>query len=64
MNSMKAGATGCSSRAKPQDKNKSSHVDPSKWKPLLLILPLRLGLTDINAVYIESLKVSINIYRG
>ncbi|VDI66024.1 cysteine protease ATG4 [Mytilus galloprovincialis] len=56
MNSMKAGATGCSSRAKPQDKNKSSHVDPSKWKPLLLILPLRLGLTDINAVYIESLK--------
>ena len=55
MNNMKSGATGCNSCS--QEKNKSSHVDPTKWKPLLLIIPLRLGLTDINAVYIDSLKV-------
>lgn len=54
MNTMKSGATGCNSCA--HDKNKSSHLDPTKWKPLLLIIPLRLGLTDINSVYIESLK--------
>lgn len=35
----------------------SSDVDPSIWKPLLLIIPLRLGLTDFNVVYAESLKV-------
>ena len=27
------------------------------WKPLLLIIPLRLGLTEINPVYTTSLKV-------
>ena len=27
------------------------------WKPLLLIIPLRLGLTDINPIYFEALKV-------
>ncbi|KAH9492335.1 Cysteine protease atg4b [Bulinus truncatus] len=26
------------------------------WKPLLLIIPLRLGLTDINPIYFDSLK--------
>lgn len=26
------------------------------WKPILLFIPLRLGLTDINPIYIESLK--------
>lgn len=57
MNSMKSGATGCTSRAaKSHDKNKPSQIDITKWKPLLLILPLRLGLTDINAVYVDSLK--------
>lgn len=29
-----------------------------RWRPLLLIVPLRLGLTDINSVYIDSLMVS------
>ncbi|CAL1541661.1 unnamed protein product [Lymnaea stagnalis] len=28
----------------------------TQWKPLLLIIPLRLGLTDINPIYFESLK--------
>ena len=32
-------------------------IDPNKWKPLLLIIPLRLGLTETNVVYVESLKV-------
>lgn len=30
---------------------------PSQWKPLLLLIPLRLGLSDINPVYINGLKV-------
>lgn len=31
------------------------------WKPLLLIVPLRLGLTEVNPIYIESLKKSFEI---
>lgn len=31
----------------------------SSWSPLLLIIPLRLGLTDINSLYFNSLKVSV-----
>lgn len=34
---------------------------PSKsWKPLLLFIPLRLGISDINPVYFTDLKVWIN----
>lgn len=29
------------------------------WKPLLLIVPLRLGINQINPVYIEAFKVSL-----
>lgn len=29
---------------------------PGGWKPLLLVVPLRLGLSEINPVYIRSLK--------
>ncbi|KAM9085356.1 cysteine protease ATG4B isoform 2-T2 [Megaptera novaeangliae] len=29
---------------------------PSPWRPLVLLIPLRLGLTDINAAYAETLK--------
>lgn len=28
------------------------------WKPLVLLIPLRLGLSDINEAYIETLKVT------
>lgn len=28
------------------------------WKPLVLLIPLRLGLSDINEAYIETLKVN------
>lgn len=27
------------------------------WRPLVLLIPLRLGLSDINDAYIETLKV-------
>ncbi|XP_011306547.1 cysteine protease ATG4B [Fopius arisanus] len=33
----------------------------SQWKPLLLLIPLRLGLSDINPVYINGLKTSFKI---
>ncbi|GAB1285282.1 Cysteine protease ATG4B [Apodemus speciosus] len=29
---------------------------PSAWRPLVLLIPLRLGLTDINEAYVETLK--------
>lgn len=28
------------------------------WKPLLLIVPLRLGINQINPVYVDAFKVS------
>ncbi|XP_068140140.1 cysteine protease ATG4B [Drosophila tropicalis] len=30
--------------------------DGESWKPLLLIIPLRLGITDINPIYVPALK--------
>lgn len=35
-----------------------SEEETALWKPLVLLIPLRLGLTDINEAYIETLKVS------
>jgi len=37
---------------------------PSQWKPLLLLIPLRLGLSEINPVYISGLKVKIIGYKN
>lgn len=31
------------------------------WKPLLLIIPLRLGLSEVNPIYINALKKSFEI---
>lgn len=31
------------------------------WKPLLLIIPLRLGLSEVNKIYINGLKKSFEI---
>ena len=31
----------------------------SAWKPLVLIIPLRLGLTEINPIYFDSLRVGL-----
>jgi hypothetical protein len=38
-------------------------ASPGCWKPLLLVLPLRLGLSDINPVYVEGLKVPIFVKK-
>lgn len=32
------------------------------WRPLVLLIPLRLGLSDINEAYIDPLKV-INTHK-
>ena len=29
----------------------------NKWRPILLFIPLRLGLTEINADYVDAIKV-------
>lgn len=29
---------------------------PKRWKPLILVVPLRLGLSEINPVYVRGLK--------
>lgn len=34
----------------------SSHAD---WRPLLLVIPMRLGLTDVNPIYFDAVKVRI-----
>ncbi|KAL3848532.1 hypothetical protein ACJMK2_019383 [Sinanodonta woodiana] len=39
-------------------------VDITKWKPLLLVIPLRLGLTETNAVYVESLKCCLSFRQS
>lgn len=44
---------------KPQTKNDSSQTE--EWKPLLLIIPLRLGLNEINPIYINGLKVQFSL---
>ncbi|VVC90348.1 unnamed protein product [Leptidea sinapis] len=36
----------------------SSNVTGSDWMPLLLIVPLRLGLSEINPVYVNGLKLN------
>ncbi|KAK3596622.1 hypothetical protein CHS0354_039799 [Potamilus streckersoni] len=39
-------------------------VDSTKWKPLLLVIPLRLGLTETNAVYVDSLKCCLRFRQS
>ena len=41
------------------DAKEAAAADPDKrqWRPLLLVVPLRLGLTDINPIYFADLKV-------
>lgn len=34
----------------------SSDITATKWNPLLLIVPLRLGLSEINSIYADGLK--------
>ncbi|KAF4523099.1 hypothetical protein B566_EDAN003113 [Ephemera danica] len=37
---------------------------PKYWKPLLLVLPLRLGLSEINPVYVEGLKMCFSFKQS
>lgn len=37
---------------------KKSHDTQNSWKPVVIIIPLRLGLNDVNSEYIEQLKVN------
>ena len=37
--------------------NGHSDTDAADWKPLLLVVPLRLGISDVNPVYYDQLKV-------
>ena len=36
---------------------KSNETPPNTWRPLVIIIPLRLGLSDVNTEYIDQLKV-------
>lgn len=51
----------CRLRRDSGDNGNSSRCDSEKlqleWKPLLLMVPLRLGLSDINPIYINGLKI-------
>lgn len=41
----------------PTQTEVTNRQSPSLWRPLVLLIPLRLGLTDINEAYVETLKV-------
>jgi cysteine protease ATG4 len=41
----------------------SPRKDP-KWKPLILVIPLRLGLSDLNASYVAGIKVAFESKQG
>ena len=38
-------------------KEAAASAERKEWRPLLLVVPLRLGLTDINPIYFPDLKV-------
>uniref|UniRef100_A0AAY4E2R2 Cysteine protease n=1 Tax=Denticeps clupeoides TaxID=299321 RepID=A0AAY4E2R2_9TELE len=53
----------CSEAAAPREMNgclegacAMAEEETALWRPLVLLIPLRLGLTDINEAYIETLK--------
>lgn len=45
----------CSNDTKDHTTNASTGID-NVWRPLLLIIPLRLGLTEVNSMYYESVR--------
>lgn len=49
----------CNQEGNPDSKSNEDQMYENKtkvWKPLLLIIPLRLGLNEINPIYIQGLK--------
>uniref|UniRef100_A0A8C4MUS8 Cysteine protease n=1 Tax=Equus asinus asinus TaxID=83772 RepID=A0A8C4MUS8_EQUAS len=45
------------------NRSKSTSAGWPAWKPLLLIVPLRLGINQINPVYVDAFKVSCTFSR-
>jgi hypothetical protein len=50
----------CQINSKVRKTTKKSNETQSGWKPLVIIIPLRLGLSDVNMEYISQLKVFIS----
>ena len=53
--------------AKPNDveTNPRRNTDATKksWKPLVIIIPLRLGLNEVNVEYIDQIKVNRRVFH-
>ena len=43
------------------DKSNCDKTSQGWWRPLLLFIPLRLGLTEINPVYLRGLKACFTV---
>jgi len=41
----------------PREFSKSNSETRRHWRPLLLVIPLRLGLSEINPIYFSAIKV-------
>ncbi|CAF5210829.1 unnamed protein product, partial [Rotaria magnacalcarata] len=46
----------CQNHSKVRKTTKNPNDKPEGWKPLIIIIPLRLGLTNVNTEYIDQLK--------
>jgi cysteine protease ATG4 len=38
------------------DRPKTKPIDPTVWKPVVILMPLRLGLDVLNPIYLDSIK--------
>lgn len=52
------------SAIKIDDINGHSDADDSDWKPLLLVIPLRLGISDVNPIYYDQLKACFRLEQS
>merc|ERR550519_187778 len=48
----------------PTPPSTDTNANPSKWHPLILIIPLRLGLMEINSDYNSSLKAMFTLKQS
>lgn len=58
---------GSPGKHKSNDKQVEENVSSTAckgWRPLLLVIPLRLGLTEINSTYFNAVKVSDYCYSN
>ncbi|CAF1100518.1 unnamed protein product [Adineta ricciae] len=51
----------CQPNVKGRKSSKKSNDNPQTWKPLVIIIPLRLGLSDVNTEYIDQLKLCFRL---